>query len=213
MCTKFTFESSAAGLFIVLKLITQCNKDPRLKVNLSPFNIFIIGICLVLLSFQVWRRLRIIYLRISWLKRHNQAKIIIFNFAPWYVHNTHIHRLDLRKFFIFCVAHLPVKWDIRTIFNFWHAYTKQEIQEKLINGAFGTLITTLQTATQNLKESREYNLWTCSHIMAISRSQNKNNYLFIILAIISELLLMKMDHFNGCYWQPSRSWPLDDIET
>ena len=37
------------------------------------------------------------------LKRHNQAKIICI-LTPWYVHNmSHVHGLELRNFFKFCV--------------------------------------------------------------------------------------------------------------
>ena len=41
----------------------------------------------------------------------------------------HVHRLELRNFFKFCVAHLPVKPEIRTKFNFGHVCSKYEIRE------------------------------------------------------------------------------------
>ena len=54
----------------------------------------------------------------------------------------YVHRLELRKFFLkFCVAHLPVKREIRTEFNFAHACSKKEMRELIINGVFGTLPT------------------------------------------------------------------------
>ena len=38
------------------------------------------------------------------------------------------------------------------------------------------------TATQNVKDLRNSSLWTCSHLMAILRSQNENTNFFMILA-------------------------------
>ena len=53
------------------------------------------------------------------LKRHNQAKIIkksvfLFSLLNMAIRCENVHRVELRKFFYFCVAHLPVKRDIKT---------------------------------------------------------------------------------------------------
>ena len=68
------------------------------------------------------------------LKRHNKAKIINKSvFLFWLLDKSitcqHVHRLELRTFFKFCVANLTVKHEIRTKFNVGHAYPKKEIWE------------------------------------------------------------------------------------
>ena len=78
----------------------------------------------------------------------------------------HVHRLELRKFLKLCVAHLPVKREIRTTFNLGHAMSK--IRNTGITYKQGFLHPCyVATATQNLKDFRKSSLRTCSHIMDI----------------------------------------------
>ena len=64
------------------------------------------------------------------LKRHNQAKIIKKSLILfWFLINMsiiceHVHGLELRRFLKLCVAHLPVRREIRTKFNFGHVCPK-----------------------------------------------------------------------------------------
>ena len=50
----------------------------------------------------------------------HKKTIFLFRLLDMSLICQHVHRLELR-FFQFCVAHLPVKREIKTKFNFGHA--------------------------------------------------------------------------------------------
>ena len=53
------------------------------------------------------------------------------------------------------------------------------------------------TAAQNLNDFRNSNLWTCSHIMVILRSQNKNTEFLTISASLCGFILMNEQTLEG----------------
>ena len=113
------------------------------------------------------------------LKRHNQAKIIkksviLFWLLNMTIRCKHVHRLELRNFFIFCVAHLPVERDINSNVPSMHVQNKKYLNFVFISSLTG------KCATQNFLKIRSSSLWTCLHHMVLLRSQNRiKNFLMI----------------------------------
>ena len=69
------------------------------------------------------------------------------------------------------------------------------VQNRGITDKLGFLHTCyVATATQNLKYFRNSSPWTCSYLMALLRSQNKNTDVLIILA-----LLCRFEQYNTIY--------------
>ena len=123
------------------------------------------------------------YISDQYLKRHNQAKIIfLFWFPNMTVSCKHVHRLELQMFFYFCVAHLPVKRDIKTKFPYFLFYT---CMSEIRNREFRLYILTGKCATQKLKLLRNSSLWTCSHHIAILLSENKVHVVYELSLTVS----------------------------
>ena len=89
---------------------------------------YIFSICLDAAHYWLLKHLEtlLIYFRNN-LKRHNQAKFIkksvLFGLLDMTIIHVcqHVHRLELRNFYKFCVEHLPVKREISTESDFRHA--------------------------------------------------------------------------------------------
>ena len=77
-----------------------------------------------------------------------------------------MYELELRTFLKFCVAHLPVKREIRT-------KCMSKIRNTAITDKWGFRHTCyVATATQNLKDFHNFSLRTCLHLLVKLRSQN-----------------------------------------
>ena len=81
---------------------------------------------------------------------------------------------------------MSIDQNCRSRLNFGLLWQRSKGAKSPIDQLFPYLVLiyriTGEGAKQNLKKLRNYSLWTCCHIMVVSRSQDKNTDYFFISA-------------------------------